>query len=89
MNESCSLTVSQPWTHVDDPSTSSERSSITSGEDGWCDIEEDTEENLFVSLFDNETFTNLVALLEYCINKYEFNLVEMRSRFGVYMSALP
>jgi hypothetical protein len=52
-------------------------------EDGWADIEEDVETSIFVSLFDDKTFTDLNDLLRYCQVAHDFDFWKVRKTLGV------
>ena len=52
-------------------------------EDGWADVEEDVEASVFVSLFDDKTFTDLKELLRYCQATHDFDFWKVRKILGV------
>ncbi|KAG5985115.1 hypothetical protein E4U55_001364 [Claviceps digitariae] len=57
-------------------SATSSQTSDTSEGSNWLDIEPDVENIEFVSLFDGQTFPTLIAMLDYCKQQHNFNLVE-------------
>jgi hypothetical protein len=65
-------------------SDSSDSSSLLDmeNEDGWEDLEPDTENTTFISLFDGEYFDRLRDMLDYCSEKYHFNFVAVCSKLG-------
>lgn len=66
-------------------SGSSENSDILDLEDdgGWEDAEPDQEETQFISLMDDEVFTDINVMLSHCKEKYGFDLLEVRQRLGL------
>jgi protein arginine N-methyltransferase 3 len=62
-----------------DPSNSSE-SSVSSGQEksNWEDVEADTEELEFLSLFDEEKFPDVNLMLQYCKEKHHFDFVKVQ-----------
>jgi protein arginine N-methyltransferase 3 len=71
-------------------SDSSESSSASGHEQQeWEDLEPDQEETEFISLFDDEKFTSVNAMIEYMKNKYHFDLAAVQDQFGIYFEILP
>ncbi|RKF59117.1 Ribosomal protein arginine N-methyltransferase rmt3 [Erysiphe neolycopersici] len=52
-------------------------------EEEWKDIEPDQEVVNFISLFDNQEFTDIFAMFNYCREKYGFDFLEIRQRLGL------
>ncbi|KAG5953467.1 hypothetical protein E4U53_005459 [Claviceps sorghi] len=52
------------------------KSSDTSEGSNWLDIEPDVENIEFVSLFDEQTFSTLSGMLDYCKQQHSFDLLE-------------
>jgi type I protein arginine methyltransferase len=59
-----------------DPDTDSSASERLDQEDdqGWEDVEDDTEDIKVISLFDDKTFSNAKEMLEYCKTKHGFDI---------------
>ena len=77
-------------TRSDDDSDSSSNPEIESLVDleedrRWMDIEPDDERVSVVSLFDEVKFPDVHSMLQYCKEKYEFDLVHIGKHFGVYV----
>ncbi|KAF7950441.1 hypothetical protein EAE96_007726 [Botrytis aclada] len=67
-------------------SGSSEASDILDLKDdeGWEDAEpEEEEQNQFVSLLDDEVFTDMIAMIQHCKEKYGFDFLEVRQKLGL------
>jgi type I protein arginine methyltransferase len=66
-------------------SGSSEASDILDLKDdeGWEDAEPDEEETQFISLLDDEVFTDIMSMLNHCKDKYHFDFLEVRQRLGL------
>ena len=66
-------------------SSSSENSDILDlkDDDGWEDAEPDEEETQFISLMDDEVFTDIHQMLKYCNEKYSFDFLALRQRLGL------
>jgi type I protein arginine methyltransferase len=66
-------------------SGSSENSDVLDMKDdeGWEDAEPDEEETQFISLLDDEVFTDIHAMLGHCKEKYSFDFLEIRQRLGL------
>ena len=66
-------------------SGSSEASDILNLKDdeGWEDAEPDEEETNFISLLDDEVFTDIMSMLNHCRDKYGFDFLEIRQRLGL------
>jgi protein arginine N-methyltransferase 3 len=52
-------------------------------EEGWEDAEPDVEETQFISLMDDEVFTDLTQMLDHCKAKHNLDFLEIRSRLGL------
>jgi protein arginine N-methyltransferase 3 len=63
-------------------SGSSEASDILDLKDdeGWEDAEPDEEEEHYISLLDDEVFTDVTSMLNHCIEKYNFDFLKLRQR---------
>ena len=77
-------------TGSDDDSDSSSNPEIESLVDleedrRWKDVEPDDELVSVVSLFDEVKFPDVHSMLQYCKEKYEFDLVQIGKQFGVYV----
>jgi protein arginine N-methyltransferase 3 len=74
-----------------DGQSDSSESSSASGHDKqeWEDLEPDQEETEFISLFDEEKFTSIKAMLEYTKDKYHFDFAAVQDRFGMLLETLP
>ncbi|RFU76119.1 s-adenosylmethionine-dependent methyltransferase superfamily domain-containing [Trichoderma arundinaceum] len=57
------------------PSPSSSATSDISGDGEWLDIENDEESITIVSLLDSQTFSGWAEMLEYCKQRYDFDLI--------------
>ncbi|APA15560.1 hypothetical protein SS1G_13519 [Sclerotinia sclerotiorum 1980 UF-70] len=67
-------------------SGSSEASDILDLKDdeGWEDAEpEEEEQNQFVSLLDDEVFSDMLAMIQHCKEKYGFDFLEVRQNLGL------
>ncbi|KAJ8063391.1 hypothetical protein OCU04_008612 [Sclerotinia nivalis] len=67
-------------------SGSSEASDILDLKDdeGWEDAEpEEEEQNQFVSLLDDEVFSDMLAMVQHCKEKYGFDFLEVRQNLGL------
>ncbi|KAB8294182.1 hypothetical protein EYC80_009620 [Monilinia laxa] len=67
-------------------SGSSEASDILDLKDdeGWEDAEpEEEEQNQFVSLLDDEVFSDMLAMLQHCKEKHSFDFLEVRQNLGL------
>lgn len=66
-------------------SDSSENSDILDFKDdeGWEDAEPDQEDIHYISLLDDETFTDSNTMLNHCREKYGFDFLEVRQRLGL------
>lgn len=66
-------------------SGSSETSDILDpkNEEGWEDAEPDQEEFQFISLLDDEVFTDIHAMLKHCKEKHNFDFLEVRQKLGL------
>ncbi|POS86482.1 hypothetical protein EPUL_004069 [Erysiphe pulchra] len=52
-------------------------------EEEWKDTEPDQEVVNFVSLFDDQEFTDIFAMFNYCREEYGFDFLEIRQRLGL------
>ena len=52
-------------------------------EEGWEDAEPDVEETQFISLMDDEVFTDLTQMLDHCKAKHNLDFLDIRSRLGL------
>lgn len=52
-------------------------------DEGWEDAEQDEERDTFISLLDDEVFTDIMQMLNHCKEKYNFDFLELRQRLGV------
>jgi protein arginine N-methyltransferase 3 len=81
------MSESTPTTRNEAPvsSGSSEASDILDLKDdeGWEDAEPDEEETQFISLLDDEVFTDLNQMLAHCKEKHKFDFLEIRQRLGL------
>lgn len=66
-------------------SGSSENSDILDlkNDEGWEDAEPDQEEFQFISLLDDEVFTDIHTMLKHCKEKYNFDFLEVREKLGL------
>ncbi|RKF58262.1 Ribosomal protein arginine N-methyltransferase rmt3 [Golovinomyces cichoracearum] len=53
------------------------------GDDGWEDAESDREDLKFISLLDNEIFSDIHGMLNHCKEKYGFDFMEIQKRLGL------
>lgn len=51
-------------------------------EEGWEDVEDDTEAITVVSLFDDKTFPSAKEMLTYCKDSHGFDIWKVRSELG-------
>jgi protein arginine N-methyltransferase 3 len=52
-------------------------------EEGWEDAEPDVEETQFISLMDDEVFTDMMQMLNHCKEKHNIDFLDIRSRLGL------
>jgi protein arginine N-methyltransferase 3 len=52
-------------------------------EEGWEDAEPDVEETQFISLMDDEVFTDLMQMLNHCKEKHNLDFLGIRSKLGL------
>jgi protein arginine N-methyltransferase 3 len=65
-------------------SGSSERDILDLKDDeGWEDAEPGEESDTFISLLDDEVFTDLMQMLNHCKEKHNFDFLELRQRLGL------
>jgi protein arginine N-methyltransferase 3 len=82
------LNMSQPIpsvrTYAPSSSGSSEASDVLDLKDdeGWEDAEPDIENEHFISLLDDEVFTDIMSMLNHCKEKYNFDFLEVRQRLA-------
>jgi|SRR5579862_3056365 len=56
-------------------------------EEGWEDVEQEPDyQQPIVSLFTDEAFPDVLAMLEHCKQKHGFDLLRARKELGVYVS---
>lgn len=53
-------------------------------EEGWEDVEDDTEAITVVSLFDDKTFASAKEMLTYCKSSHGFDIWKVRSELGTF-----
>ena len=51
-------------------------------DEGWEDVEPDVENETFISLLDNEVFTDLISMLNHCKDKYDFDFLELKGKLA-------
>lgn len=51
-------------------------------DEGWEDAEPDVENEHFISLLDDEVFTDIMSMLNHCKEKYSFDFLEVRQRLA-------
>lgn len=56
-------------------------------EEGWEDVEDDTEAITVVSLFDEQTFPSAKAMLAHCKSNHGFDIWKVRSDLGTFRSS--
>ncbi|KAK0103554.1 hypothetical protein ONS95_005571 [Cadophora gregata] len=66
-------------------SGSSENSDVLDlkNDEGWEDAEPDQEEFQFISLLDDEVFTDIHSMLKHCKEKHNFDFLEVRQKLGL------
>jgi type I protein arginine methyltransferase len=52
-------------------------------DEGWEDAEPEEEVDTFISLLDDEVFTDIMQMLNHCKEKHNFNFLELRQRLGL------
>ena len=52
-------------------------------DDGWQDVEDDSENVQIISLFDDATFHSVDSMLQHCQARYGFNFLKIVKEFGV------
>lgn len=52
-------------------------------DEGWEDAEPEEENETFISLLDDEVFTDLASMLEHCKIKYNFDFLQIRQNLGL------
>jgi protein arginine N-methyltransferase 3 len=80
-----STTVPEIEKYAPSSSGSSETSDILDFKDdeGWEDAEADVEEEQFISLLDDEVFTDIRSMLDHCKVKFNFDFLEIRQRLAL------
>jgi type I protein arginine methyltransferase len=68
---------------MDDSSSSSDIPEDERNEEGWEDLEDDTEAITVVSLFDNKTFPSAKEMLLHCKDSHDFDIWTIRSGMGL------
>jgi protein arginine N-methyltransferase 3 len=65
-------------------SDSSEASDVLDMKDDedWEDAEPDVENETFISLLDDEVFTDLMSMLNHCRDKYNFDFLELKRKLA-------
>lgn len=65
-------------------SGSSEASDILDLKDdeGWEDAEPDVETEIFISLLDDDVFTDITSMLNHCKSKYNFDFLELKQKLA-------
>jgi type I protein arginine methyltransferase len=63
---------------------SSEASDVLDMKDdeGWEDAEPDVENETFISLLDDEVFTDLMSMLNHCKDKYNFDFLQLKRKLA-------
>lgn len=71
--------------YVPSESGSSEASDILDLKDdeGWEDAEPDVEQEQFISLLDDEVFSDINSMLEHCKVKHNFDFLAIRQKFAL------
>lgn len=64
---------------VDDDSSTSDILDMRN-EEGWEDVEADDIEEVYVSLFDDRTFSNMSEMLNYCKVNYAFDIWQVQKQ---------
>lgn len=52
-------------------------------DEGWEDAEPEENGDTFISLLDDEVFSDIMAMLNHCKDKYSFDFLELRQRLGL------
>ena len=52
-------------------------------DDGWEDAEPEEETDVFISLLDDEVFTDIMHMVNYCKEKHNFDFLDLRNRFAL------
>jgi protein arginine N-methyltransferase 3 len=52
-------------------------------DEGWEDAEPEEETDTFISLLDDEVFTDIMQMLNHCKEKHNFDFLELRQRLGL------
>lgn len=67
---------------------SSDNSSSDREDNDWEDAEPDEEQIQVISLFDDVVFSNAQTMLNYCIEKYDFDFVAIQKQNSQYSAIL-
>ena len=51
-------------------------------DEGWLDVEEDTEPISIQSLFDDKVFADVQSMLQYCHKTYDFDFLKVKKDLG-------
>lgn len=52
-------------------------------DEGWEDAEPEVDEETFISLLDDEVFTDLTSMLEHCKTRYNFDFLQIRQKLAL------
>ena len=52
-------------------------------DEGWEDAEPEEETDTFISLLDDEVFTDIMQMLNHCKEKHNFDFLDLRQRLGL------
>lgn len=52
-------------------------------DEGWEDAEPEEDGDTFISLLDDEVFSDIMSMLNHCKDKYNFDFLELRQRLGL------
>jgi type I protein arginine methyltransferase len=58
-------------------------------DDEWQDAEPDQERVEILSLFDDQKFLDIKSMLDYCKDKYNFDLLDINNRLSEFNSNTP
>lgn len=53
-------------------------------EEGWEDVEDDTEAITVVSLFDDQTFSSAKEMLQHCKARHNFDIWKVKTELGMF-----
>ena len=78
-NTENSALISNQESKMSDSDSVSESNELNLQQDEeWQDVEADTEDVSFTSLFDNQQFSSITAMLEYCRDKHNLDIWKLR-----------